>query len=188
LVHHYIANEQTLVDPNKPMRVLHVAPERGIAEWLTRRSVVEYLAGDLTPERYDFVPAVRVDVARLQFADAQFDLLICNHVLEHVPDDRLAMRELFRVLRPGGQAILQVPISDALTLTREDPAVTEPHERERMFGQADHVRIYGRDYSDRLSAAGFVVEVVNPGDRWGGETVHRLRLDPKERLYIGRRI
>jgi SAM-dependent methyltransferase len=96
-------------------------------------------------------------VQRLPFRDGAFDALLCHHVLEHVPDDRAAMRELRRVLRPGGWAILQSPIRSRLEATLEDPAVTDPRERERLFGQRDHLRQYGRDYADRLRAAGFEV-------------------------------
>ena len=87
-----------------------------------------------------------------------FDTIICSHVLEHVPADAKAMSELFRVLRPGGVAIIQVPYADDCAETDEDPSVTDPLERERRFGQFDHVRIYGRDFADRLRRAGFVVD------------------------------
>jgi SAM-dependent methyltransferase len=101
----------------------------------------------------------------LPFLDQQFDLVIANHVLEHIPDDRKAMRELFRVLKNGGRAILQVPYSTTITSSIEDPAVTDPAERSKVFGQHDHVRIYALgDYVTRLSDTGFVVDVMSSRD------------------------
>jgi SAM-dependent methyltransferase len=95
------------------------------------------------------------------------DLLICNHVLAYVPDDGLAMREVLRVLKPGGLAILQVPISTKLEVADEDPSITAPEEQERRFGQRGAIRLYGADYTERLAAAGFSVEVFDPLAKWG---------------------
>ncbi len=137
----------------KPRRLLHVAPERIFEERLRTLPELRYLSADLASPR----AMLRADVQRLPFADGAFDALLCHHVLEHVKDDRAAMRELRRVVRPGGWAILQSPIRSRLEATLEDPSVTDPGERERLFGQRDHVRQYGRDYADRLRAAGFEV-------------------------------
>jgi len=135
--------------------VLHVAPERPL-RWRLARPGVVYVTGDLmAPE-----VSVRLDLTRLPFADGTFDAVLCNHVLEHVPDDRRAMAELRRVLRPSGWAILQSPVDNRLERTLEDPTVTDPAERERLFGQKDHVRQYGRDYATRLRDAGFAVEQI----------------------------
>ncbi len=109
--------------------------------------------------------------------DGSVDLMVCYHVLEHIPDDRAAMRQLFRVLRPGGIALLQVPPSD-LDETLEDPDVTDPDERERRFGQFDHVRLCGRDYREQLEAAGFGVVLVD----------YVERLDEAERAGYGLRL
>jgi SAM-dependent methyltransferase len=187
LVHHYLAVKAGLSNRPGPIRVLHVAPEQGIAEWLMRLTSVEYVPADLAPEHYDHVSAIKMDITRIQFPDERFDMVICNHVLEHVPDDMVAMRELHRVLKPGGTAILQVPLSMKLRATLEDPRITNPRDRERVFGQSDHVRVYGTDYSDRLARAGFSVSVVNPVEQWGKEAVVRLRLNPREKLMIGRK-
>lgn len=137
----------------RPQRLLHVAPEAVFAERLRRQPGLRYVSADLASP----LAGVRVDVQSLPFADAAFDALLCHHVLEHVPDDRRAMGELRRVLRPGGWAVLQSPIDSALAVTNEDASVTDPRERERVFGQSDHLRQYGRDYADRLRAAGFEV-------------------------------
>ncbi|HJR66837.1 MAG TPA: methyltransferase domain-containing protein [Gemmatimonadaceae bacterium] len=99
---------------------------------------------------------VLADLTRLPWADDTFDVLMCNHVLEHIPDDLRAMDELFRVLRPGGWGLVLVPFSPSRP-TSEDPTVTAPEDRQRLFGQADHVRRYGREYTDRLWKAGFDV-------------------------------
>jgi len=96
-----------------------------------------------------------MDITDIHCADNYFDLILCNHVLEHIPDDRKAMRELCRVLKPGGKAILQVPLSILLKETYEDFSVTDPAERIRLFGQRDHCRIYGQDYENRLKESGF---------------------------------
>jgi SAM-dependent methyltransferase len=188
LVHSYLVAESRIRGQQGPTRVLHVAPERGIAEWLMQLQAVDYIAADLAPEQYEYPPSMKVDVTRIQFPDAQFDLVVCNHVLEHVPDDGVAMREIYRVLKPGGSAILQVPISAKLTTTLEDPMITDPRERERVFGQRDHVRIYAADYAQRLTRAGFLVRVFDPVKQWGIDAVSRLRLNPREKIFIGRKV
>ncbi|HEX7085346.1 MAG TPA: class I SAM-dependent methyltransferase [Vicinamibacterales bacterium] len=135
--------------------VLHVAPERPLTRRLARPGAV-YVTCDLMAPGV----SVRLDLTRLPFADRTFDAVLCNHVLEHVPDDRRAMAELRRVLRPSGWAILQSPVDSRLERTLEDPTVTDPAERERLFGQKDHVRQYGRDYAARLQDAGFALELI----------------------------
>jgi SAM-dependent methyltransferase len=138
---------------SRPQRLLHVAPEEGFAERLRALPGLRYASADLASP----LAGVRADVRHLPFGDGRFDALLCHHVLEHVPDDRAAMRELRRVLRPGGWAILQSPVRAKMAETLEDPSVTDPRERERLYGQHDHVRQYGRDYGERLREAGFEV-------------------------------
>lgn len=134
---------------------MHVAPEAGISERL-REMPIDYVSTDLESPR-----AMRHDdLTALPDADDSFDVVICNHVLEHIPDDLAAMREVHRVLRPGGFAVLQHPIFRR-SHTLEDPAIATPEERLRVYGQEDHVRRYGWDFVDRLAAAGFAdVEAV----------------------------
>jgi SAM-dependent methyltransferase len=187
LVCYYLVRDSGLQTGTDQRRVLHFAPERAIAQWLRQLGSVRYFAADLMPEPYAYASPAKMDVTRIEFPDAEFDWVICNHVLEHVIDDGLAMRELYRVLRPGGRAILQVPISLKLTRTLEDPAIREPGDRERAFGQWDHVRVYGLDYPERLRDAGFEVGVVDPVQQWGSGTVKRLRLNAREKLFIGRK-
>ena len=125
-----------------------------------------------------------MDVGALPLDDNAFDLVICNHVLEHIPDDAKAMSELYRVLRPGGEAILQVPISLNLDRTYEDFSILSHEGREREFGQEDHCRIYGTDYRDRLELAGFTVRPLDPVGAFGEDIVRRYALLPEEKLYI----
>lgn len=137
----------------RPMRLLHVAPEPALRRALERLPALDYVAVDLESPLAD----VRVDLTAMPFADGVFDGILCSHVLEHIPDDRAAMRELRRTLAPDGWAILEVPIDEARERTYEDWTITAPAERVRAFGQRDHVRWYGRDYPDRLREAGFDV-------------------------------
>jgi SAM-dependent methyltransferase len=137
-------------------RVMHIGPAKAVAEWLAGQERVDYVSVDLDSP----LAMVHADACDLPFEDGSFDLAVCIHVLEHIPDDRQALREMQRVLRPGGRAVLQVPPSD-LAETREDPSVTDPGERERLFGQYDHVRLCGADYPERIAEAGFEVERVD---------------------------
>lgn len=127
--------------------LLHMAPEDAMVPWYRRHFT--YLSGDLDPVR----AMVAMDITALPLRTASMDAVICIHVLEHIPDDRKAMAELFRVLKPGGWGSVQVPMAGEHTL--EDPTVTSPRERKRLFGQCDHVRSYGRDFAGRLEQAGF---------------------------------
>ncbi|MFL5906651.1 MAG: class I SAM-dependent methyltransferase [Solirubrobacterales bacterium] len=141
--------------------MLHFAPEPALATRL-RKAAGNYVSVDIDRSRS---PSVVADITELPFDDASFDLVLCSHVLEHVPDDGRAMREMNRVLRSAGVALIQSPVNYEMEKTLEAPGVTSPEERERLFSQPDHVRVYGRDLRDRLEAAGFVVSV----DFYAGE-------------------
>lgn len=117
---------------------------------------------------------VRMDITQIDFPDNSFDVIYCSHVLEHVVDDRQAMQEFYRVLRPGGWAVLLVPITADQTF--EDPAIVSPQDRLQMFGQADHVRRYGPDFVDRLKDAGFEVRVIRVSDLYGRVDAMRMGL------------
>jgi SAM-dependent methyltransferase len=166
-----------------PRRLLNVAPEQALQEKLRGLPHLDYLSIDLESP----LAMRRMDLTRLDLPDASFDAILCNHVLEHVPDDRRAMRELYRVLKPGGWAILQTPVDMERTTTDEDPSVTEPKERLRRFGQADHVRTYGRDFFDRLRSAGWRVTQEEVPSLFTPAEIDRYALDPTEALIIGRR-
>ncbi|WP_205015453.1 methyltransferase domain-containing protein [Mycolicibacterium hodleri] len=153
----YFERETDLFD-GCDKQVLHVAPEPQFQKLLRKRIGAGYLTADL----YDPAAMVTMDVTDIQFPDDSFDVVYCSHVLEHVDDDRQAMREFFRVLKPAGWAILAVPISADATI--EDASITDPAERLRLFGQVDHVRRYGPDYVDRLRSVGYHVVVAGPED------------------------
>ncbi|MFO7166542.1 MAG: methyltransferase domain-containing protein [Chloroflexota bacterium] len=161
------------------LRVLHIAPEYALQKRLRALPNLEYISGDLDSP----LAQIKLDVARMQFADDTFDVILCNHVLEHVPDDCRAMRELCRVLKPGGWAIIQSPVDMRRATTFEDWSVTSPKERERLFGQDDHVRVYGRDYKDRLEAAGFTVTLDDFAQTCSEETARRYGIRRDEIIY-----
>ncbi|MCX6240489.1 MAG: methyltransferase domain-containing protein [Bacteroidetes bacterium] len=168
-----------------PLKVFHIAPEGCIRAMLSKLPNITYEAGMKYHQGfyYDKNTAV-LDITKLEFEDNTFDVVICNHVLEHIPDDHKAISELYRVLKPGGWAILQVPISGILEKTFEDPSVTTAEEREKIYGQFDHVRIYGQDYPGRLEYSGFVVKRFNPyKDNWPLE-LDRFAINPLEDLFI----
>lgn len=137
------------------IRLLHFAPEKVLQGLIAPLANVDYTSADLDSP----LAMAAVDIVSLPWEADTFDAILCSHVLEHIPDDRRAMRELLRVLKPGGWAILQVPLDRARRFTYEDPAIVAPEERERAFGQHDHVRVYGLDYADRLQEAGFDVTI-----------------------------
>lgn len=141
-----------------PKSVLHIAPESCFVARFKELLGDGYLTADLNSRR----AMVRMDITDIRYADRAFDVIYCSHVLEHVLDDRRAMRELFRVLKPGGWAIILVPIHDGPTF--EDSSIVVPKERLKAFGQADHVRRYGADYVERLREAGFTVSITTVSD------------------------
>ena len=119
---------------------------------------------------------VHADITQIPFADDSFDVILCSHVLEHVPEDRQAMRELCRVLKPDGWALLLVPISSRRAETYEDATVVAPEDQERLFGQFDHVRIYGKDFKDRLEESGFTVRLEDLRHELGEVRARRFGL------------
>ena len=125
-----------------------------------------------------------MDVTNIGFADNTFDVIICNHVLEHIINDQKAIAEFYRVLKPNGWAILQVPISMSLKKTYEDYSVNLPKQREKIFGQRDHVRIYAKDYINRLEDSGFDVSIYNFVKEFGESIVDKHGLIKNENLYI----
>jgi SAM-dependent methyltransferase len=147
-------------------RVLHFAPEGALARSIATIPGVQYTAADLEPASAGLaahIQVVRADITDQPWADDSFDVAVVSHVLEHVPDDLKAMRELRRVLTPEGRVVSHHPSDPARERTFEDPSVVTPEERLRVYGQNDHVRIYGRDLPDRWRSAGFDVEVIGPG-------------------------
>jgi predicted SAM-dependent methyltransferase len=178
LVYLYLKSKTGVFHHN--VRLLHIAPEKRLQEVLAPRLNIEYHSVDTNSP----LATVRMSATDLGYQTSFFDVIICNHVLEHIPNDRKAMSELHRVLKPGGWAILQVPISMSLRETYEDSTVTAPLERERLFGQNDHVRIYARDYRDRLEAVGFAVRVYSYTEEFGEFASRKYGLNIEENLYI----
>lgn len=154
----------------KPKKMLHVAPEPFFKTRFEKQIGADYLTADLHRGR----AMVEMDITDIQYADRSFDVVYCSHVLEHVPDDRKAMREFHRVLKIDGWAILLVPIISEQTY--EDPSIVEPEERLKAFGQEDHIRKYGPDYVDRLREAGFTVEVTGASDLANSQEVVAMGL------------
>jgi hypothetical protein len=146
-------NAKTDLLDGRQKKLLHVAPEKHLSALLSSLENLDYLSADIMYS----TAMIRMDLTGIPFPDESFDIVICNHVFEHIPDDRLAMSELYRILKPSRWAIMQVPIYGERTI--ENPSVIDPKERRKLFGQEDHVRKYGRDYKDRLEEAGFKVMV-----------------------------
>ena len=140
-------------ETNSALKVLHFAPEQAFYKLFRNQKNLDYTTTDLFSPLAD----VKADICNLPFEDNQYDVILCNHVLEHIPDDTKAMQELYRVLKPGGMAILQIPQDLSRATTFADDSITDQKERGKIFGQYDHVRIYGRDYFDKLRSIGFKV-------------------------------
>lgn len=149
-------------ESKKTLKILHFAPEKRITKIMHSHGFTNYICGDLFTEGYVHPEYVQnINVLNIPYDDNTFDLLICNHVLEHIIEDSDAMKEMCRVLKPGGTALLQVPISKNSLSTIEDENIIDPKMREKFYGQFDHVRLYGQDYSQRLTDAGFTLNRIN---------------------------
>jgi SAM-dependent methyltransferase len=163
---------------SEKLKVLHVAPEQCFHKLFRNMGNLTYITADLESPLAD----VKLDIQEMPFGADEFDVVICNHVLEHVPDDKKAMREIYRVLKKGGFALLQVP-ANYENNTYEDPSITDPADRERHFRQKDHYRLYGRDYADRLAEAGFIVKEDNYLLSLSEHERDRYRLPAMELMY-----
>jgi SAM-dependent methyltransferase len=170
----------------KPFTVLHVAPEPALYKVFSRAKNLDYHPATKYAEGLYYSSKVETaDLLDLHFEEDTFDWVICNHVLEHIPDDKSAMREILRVLKPEGRAILQVPVSFQLEKTFEDDSITTEADREKYFGQFDHVRIYGRDYPERLKEAGFRVSLIRQDkDFESVPNLAKFAVNPEEILFL----
>ena len=164
----------------KPSKVLHFAPEQAFYKRFREMKHLDYTTTDLNSPLAD----VKADICDLPFKDNDYDIIFCNHVLEHIPDDAKAMSELYRVLKPGGMAILQIPQELDREVTFEDNTITDPTERAKIFGQYDHLRVYGRDYFNTLRKFGFIVDEVDYTNQLSKEEVDRYRLANGEILPV----
>jgi SAM-dependent methyltransferase len=177
----YLTHETTFLKDH--IKVLHIAPEqvfytkfKGFDHW-------DYTTTDLHSPLAD----VKADICALPFEDNSYDLILCNHVLEHIPDDHTAMKELYRVLKEGGTLIAQVPLDENRTATFEDDSITDFKERTKVFGQYDHVRVYGTDYYERLEAIGFSANGIDFLSSLSAEECLRYALPKKERIPVAKK-
>ena len=153
----FLRDETDFFTSTKKLKTLHIAPEQCFLFIFKKQQNLEYITSDLESPIAD----VKADICNLPFEDNSFDVIFCNHVLEHIPDDKKAMQELFRVLKKGGFGIFQVPQDLKRDITFEDNSITDKKERAKIFGQYDHVRVYGKDYFDRLREIGFKVNEID---------------------------
>lgn len=178
----YLINETGFFKDN--LKVLHMAPEQSFYKRFRKLQNLDYTTCDLNSPIAD----VKADIQNLPFENNSFDVIFCNHVLEHVADDKKALSELYRVMKPGGWGIFQVPIRYQLDKTFEDPTITDKKERIEKFGQYDHVRVYGMDYYDTLKSAGFEVEKVILSNKLSDEEIKRFALEKNEILPVVRKV
>ena len=155
-----------------PLKVLHFAPEQAFYNTFKKLNNITYTTTDLNSPLAD----VKADICNLPFKEDSYDVILCNHVLEHIPDDTKAMQELYRVLKPGGWGVFQVPQELERPVTFQDDTITDKKERAEIFGQYDHVRIYGQDYFQKLRSIGFEVEEVDYTSTLTAEEINRYRL------------
>jgi len=161
------------------LKVLHIAPEQCFYSIFRKQKNLKYLTADLFSPLAD----VKMDLHNAPFEDNSFDVVFCNHVLEHVEDDKKCMSELYRVMKPGGFGIFQVPIDYTREKTYEDKSITSPEDREKHFWQKDHVRLYGLDYPTRLATVGFKVTCDKIATEIPKEESQKLRLPLNEEVY-----
>lgn len=154
------------------LKVLHFAPEQAFYKRFRQLGNLDYTTTDLNSPLAD----VKADICNLPFEDESYDVILCNHVLEHIPDDTKAMQELFRILKKGGWGIFQIPQDLKREKTFEDNSITDKKERAKIFGQYDHVRIYGRDFFNKLRTIGFEVEEVDYTALQSPADVEKFRL------------
>ena len=181
----YLARETDVLE--RPRRILHFAPEPMLSAALRKVAGDAYLSGDIDPRK----AMRRLDMTAIDLPDASFDLVLVNHVFEHVPDDQRAMREVRRVLAPGGMLITQHPVDYTRETTYEDPSITTREARKAAFRHPEHLRVFGRDFPDRLRGAGFEVELVRYRDEVGEDARRRYGLGDGgevrgDDIYVGR--
>ena len=177
----FLQNETDFFTKN--YKVLHIAPEQEFLRKFKKMKNLDYTSADLFSPIVD----VKADILDLPFEDESFDVIFCNHVLEHIEDDRKAMSELYRVMKKGGWGILQVPMKNSLEKTYEDFTITDPKERQKHFGQYDHVRWYGMDYFDRLKSVGFDAEANFYSQKFSDADIKKFGLNRNEILPIVRK-
>jgi SAM-dependent methyltransferase len=174
----YLNNETDFFSDK--LKVLHFAPEQAFYKRFRALKNLDYLTTDLNSPLAD----VKADICNLPFADNEFDFILCNHVLEHIPNDTKAMQELYRVLKPNGMGIFQIPQDLSRETTFEDNTITNKKERAKIFGQYDHVRIYGGDYFDKLRSIGFKVDEIDYTSTFSEEDITKYCLAKGEIIPV----
>ncbi len=174
----YLKNETDFF--TTPHKMLHFAPEQAFYKRFKKLKNLDYTTTDLNSPLAD----VKADICDLPFEDNSYDIIFCNHVLEHIPDDDKALEELYRILKPKGMAIFQIPQDLSRDKTFEDDSIKDPKERARIFGQYDHVRIYGKDYFEKLRSKGFIVKEVDYSHELPKTEVEKYRLAKGEILPV----
>ena len=177
----YLKNETDFF--TAPKKVLHFAPEQAFYKRFRKLKHIEYTTTDLNSPLAD----VKADICDLPFEDNSFDIIFCNHVLEHIPNDTKAMQEMYRILKPNGWGIFQIPQDLNRETTFEDNTITDRKERAKIFGQYDHVRIYGSDYFDKLRNIGFKVEEVDYTTSMSSDQIEKYRLAKGEIIPVVRK-
>jgi len=166
------------------LKVMHIAPEQCFHGRFKKQKNLDYTTGDLMSPIAD----LHFDLHDIPLKDNTYEVIFCNHVMEHVKDDLQCMKELYRIMKPGGWGIMQVPIDASRTETYEDWTITDPKEREKHFWQYDHVRLYGLNYPKRLEEAGFKVDIIDFSKELPTETFERYRIPKTELLYVVRKV
>ncbi len=167
------------------LKVLNPAPEKLFYTKLRTMSNIEYTSIDLYPEKYDYgSKTIKMDLTDLQFVENSFDVVLCNHVLEHIPNDAKAISEMYRVLNKDGWAIINVPVDHTRETTFEDLTIDNPQQQLELFGQPDHVRVYGKDYVNRLKHAGFTVEVIDYAERFTHNEMFKYGMLKGREIYL----
>ena len=176
----YLQNESKFFFSEKKLKVLHIAPEQCFLDIFRKQKNLDYTTSDLESPIAD----VKADICNLPFEDNSFDVVFCNHVLEHIPNDTKAMQELYRVMKNGAFGIFQIPQDLSREITFEDDTITDPKERAKIFGQYDHVRVYGRDYFNKLRSIGFHVDEIDFTKKIAPEKLERFALMKGEILPV----
>ncbi len=164
----------------KEIKLLHFAPEQAFHKRFKKLKNINYTTTDLNSP----LAEIKADICNLPFEDNSYEVILCNHVLEHIPDHQKAISELFRVLKPGGWGIVQIPQDLTREKTFEDDTISDPKERAKIFGQYDHLRVYGRDFPNFLKAAGFEVEMIDYTNTFSEEEIERYRLAKGELIPL----
>ena len=178
----YLDNETNFL--NSSLKVLHVAPEQVFYKKFKKLKNWDYLTFDLNSPIAD----IKGDLTSTNFKDESFDLIICNHVLEHIKDDKSALNEIYRVLKYNGISILQVPINLRREKTFEDSTIKSKIQREKYFGQYDHVRDYGLDFKDRVEQSGFKVQMINYSKKISKDLIIKYGLMKNDLIPIAKKL